>query len=179
MRRFLISFVSIILLYVLQCSLFQQYLVLGFVAPNLILMFACIVGFMRGRTSGMFTGFFGGLLVDIMAGGNIIGICALLYMFAGFFNGLFHREYEKEQLLLPLSLVALCDFIFGFLYYCISFLLRNNLNLPWYLSRIILPEVVYTTFVSIFAYLIVYFINNQLKLTEKKRLTRNAARTNS
>lgn len=179
MRRFIISFVSILLLYVLQCTIFRSYLAFANVAPNLILMFACIVGFMRGRTSGLFTGFFGGLLVDIMSGGRVIGFCALLYMFAGFFNGLFHKEYEKDQMILPISLVAICDFVFSFIYYCVSFLLRNNLNFGFYLAKIILPEVVYTIFISIFAYWFVYFINNKLKMMEKKRQLRNATRTNS
>lgn len=57
MRRFIISFVSIIILYVLQCTVFKGALLVAGVAPNLMLMFTCIVGFMRGRKSGMITGF--------------------------------------------------------------------------------------------------------------------------
>ena len=53
MRRFIISFVSIIILYVLQCTVFKGALLVAGVAPNLMLMFTCIVGFMRGRKSGM------------------------------------------------------------------------------------------------------------------------------
>lgn len=83
MRRFIISFISIIILYALQCTLFASALSVAGITPNLILMFTCIVGYMRGRASGIFTGFFSGLLVDIMAG-KIIGFTALLYMLAGF-----------------------------------------------------------------------------------------------
>ena len=71
MRRFIISFVSIIILYVLQCTVFKGALLVAGVAPNLMLMFTCIVGFMRGRKSGMITGFAGGMLIDIMSGGMI------------------------------------------------------------------------------------------------------------
>ena len=104
MRRFIISFISIIILYALQCTLFASALSVAGITPNLILMFTCIVGYMRGRASGIFTGFFSGLLVDIMAG-KIIGFTALLYMLAGFLNGIFHKEYVKEQLIFPLILV--------------------------------------------------------------------------
>ena len=100
MRRFIISFISIIILYALQCTLFASALSVAGITPNLILMFTCIVGYMRGRASGIFTGFFSGLLVDIMAG-KIIGFTALLYMLAGFLNGIFHKEYVKEQLIFP------------------------------------------------------------------------------
>lgn len=102
MRRFIISFISIIILYALQCTLFASALSVAGITPNLILMFTCIVGYMRGRSSGIFTGFFSGLLVDIMAG-KIIGFTALLYMLAGFLNGIFHKEYVKEQLIFRYS----------------------------------------------------------------------------
>ena len=101
MRRFIISFVSIIILYVLQCTVFKGALLVAGVAPNLMLMFTCIVGFMRGRKSGMITGFAGGMLIDIMSGG-MIGFTPLLYLLAGYYNGMFYKEYTKEQMLLPI-----------------------------------------------------------------------------
>lgn len=178
MRRFIISFISIIVLYVLQTTVFTTYLSIAGITPNLILMFSCIVGFMRGRRSGMFTGFFGGLLVDLMNGG-IVGLTPLMYLFIGYFNGLFYKEYSKEQLLLPIGLVALCDFAYGITFFFFNFLFRNRLNLGYYFVRIIIPEVVYTVIVTIFAYLLVYFINRQLDYIDRKRMARNVHRNNS
>ena len=175
MRRFIISFVSIILLYVLQCTVFKGALLIGGVAPNLLLMFTCIVGFMRGRRSGMFTGFFSGMLIDIMSGG-MIGFTPLLFLLAGYFNGMFYKEYTKEQLLLPISLVAMCDFLYGFIYYFVTYLMRNRLNLGYYLSAVILPEMVYTVAVTIFAYIFVYYINRKLDLIDRKRKAKNVKR---
>lgn len=175
MRRFIISFVSIILLYVLQCTVFKGFLEFGGVAPNLILMFTCIVGFMRGSTSGMLTGFFGGMLVDIMSGG-MIGFTPLLYIFAGYFNGMFYKEYTKEHLLLPISLVAMCEFTYGMIYYLVTYVMRNRLNMAYYLSRIIMPELVYTILVTIFAYILVYYINRKLDLLGKKKVAKNVRR---
>lgn len=97
MRRFIISFISIIILYALQCTLFASTLSVAGITPNLILMFTCIVGYMRGRASGIFTGFFSGLLVDIMAG-KIIGFTALLYMLAGFLMVFSIRNMLKNSL---------------------------------------------------------------------------------
>ena len=178
MRRFIISFISIILLYVLQSTIFTTYFSIAGITPNLILMFSCIVGFMRGRRSGMFIGFFGGMLVDIMNGG-IIGLTPLMYLFIGYFNGLFYKEYSKEQLLLPIGLVALSDFAYGFTFYFFNFLFRNRLNLGFYFSRIIIPEIVYTVVVTIFAYILVYLINRQLDYFDRKRTARNVLRDNS
>lgn len=168
MRRFIISFVSIIILYVLQCTVFKGALLVAGVAPNLMLMFTCIVGFMRGRKSGMITGFAGGMLIDIMSGG-MIGFTPLLYLLAGYYNGMFYKEYTKEQMLLPISLVAMCDFSYGLIYYFVTYLMRNRLNLGYYISTVIMPETIYTVVVTIFAYIFVYYINRKLDSIDKKR----------
>lgn len=175
MRRFIISFFSILILYLFQNTVFPIYLNLSGITPNLLLMFTCIVGFMRGRKSGMLTGFFSGLLLDIMSGG-IIGFTALLYLYAGFLNGVFHKEYTKEQLLLPLGLVAFCDISYGFLFYVIHYLMRNRLDFGYYLSRTILPEMAYTVLVTIFAYIIVYYTNRKLDFLGKKRQAKDVRR---
>ena len=178
MRRFIISFISIIILYALQCTLFAGALSVAGITPNLILMFTCIVGYMRGRGSGIFTGFFSGLLVDIMAG-KIIGFTALLYMLAGFLNGIFHKEYVKEQLIFPISLVVLCDFLYGIAVFVTGFLVRNKLSFGFYVVRIIFPEIIYTGVITIFAYVFVYFINRKLILLEKKKEVHDAVKSNN
>ena len=133
---------------------------------------------MRGRTSGMFTGFFGGLLIDIM-NGKIIGFTALLFLLAGFLNGIFHKEYVKEQLIFPISLVAVCDLLFGLSTYVTGFLIRNRLSVGYYLVRFIIPEVIYTCVLTIFAYILVYYINRKLILLEKRKQARNVVKSNS
>ena len=165
-------------MYVLQCTVFKTYWSAGNVGPNLLLMFTCIVGFMRGRTSGSMVGFFSGMLVDIMSGG-MIGFTALLYIYAGFFNGMFHREYAKDQMLLPISLVAMCDFSYGLIYYIITYVMRNRLNMGYYISTVILPEMVYTVCVAVIAYVVVYFINRKLDLIDRRRNSRHVKRTNN
>lgn len=111
---------------------------------------------------------FSGLLVDIMAG-KIIGFTALLYMLAGFLNGIFHKEYVKEQLIFPILLVLSCDFLYGIAVFVTGFLVRNKLSFGFYVVRIIFPEIIYTGVITIFAYVFVYFINRKLILLEKRR----------
>ena len=178
MRRFIISFCSIILLYVLQCTVFKEVLDFAGIAPNLILMFTCIVGFMRGRTSGMFTGFFGGMLVDILSGG-MIGVTPLLYVLAGYYNGMFYREYTKEQMLLPISLLAMCDFTYGLIYYAVTYAMRNRLRFAFYLEKVIMPEMIYTVGVSVIAYVFVYYVNRKLDMIAKRKNVKNVKREDS
>lgn len=175
MRRFIISFFSIIILYVLQTTVFQTVLNIAGIAPNLLLMFTCIVGFMRGRKSGMLVGFFAGLLVDVFPGG-IVGFTPFIYICIGYFNGMFYREYTKEQMLLPIALVALSDLAFEVVYYITSILMRSRLNFVYYMGRIIIPEIVYTVLVTIFAYMLVYHINRYLDYYTKRKLAGNVKR---
>ncbi len=178
MRRFILSVISIITLYILQTTLFSTAFSLGGISPNLLLMFTCIAGFMRGRKAGLFTGFFCGLLIDFMNGG-IIGFTPIMLLYIGYFNGIYHKEYSKEHLLLPISLVAFCDLFSGVIFYIFNYLIRNRLDFGYYLVHIILPEVVYTVMVTIFAYIFVYYVNNQLDILSKKRQAKNVGRQNS
>lgn len=161
----------------MQCTLFSGIFSIGGITPNLVLMFTCIVGYMRGRTSGLFTGFFGGLLIDIMHG-EIIGFTALTFMAAGFFNGLYHKEYVKEQLVFPISICALCSLLFGIMNYITGFLVRNRLDFGYYLVHVILPETVYTSVLTIFAYIAVYYINRKLDTSGRKRKAADAVKKN-
>jgi len=174
MRRVIISFFSIIFLYLLQVTIFSNLLDIGGIAPNLVLMFSCICGFMRGRTAGTLVGFFGGLLVDIL-GGGVVGFSALAFMYSGFFNGMFHKEYSKEQILLPIGLIFLCDFAYGFISYITKALIYNRLNFGFYLGKIIIPEAVYTVFVTLFSYVIIYYINRKFLSYDKAKKARALA----
>ena len=90
---------------------------------------------------------------------------------------MFCKEYTKEQMLLPISLVAMCDFSYGLIYYFVTYLMRNRLNLGYYISTVIMPETIYTVVVTIFAYIFVYYINRKLDSIDKKRKAKNVKRT--
>ena len=79
----------------------------------------------------------------------------------------------------PISICAICDLIYGLATYVTGFLVRNRLDFFYYLGKVILPEVVYTSVLTIFAYIIVYYINRKLDILGKKRLARNVAKNNS
>ena len=158
----------IIISYVLQTTVFQE-ITLGVVAPNLMLIIVCSYALLRGKKEGLIVGFFAGLLVDLFYGYfEVIGINALLFMIAGLLVGIFHNYLYLEDILIPVIAVGVCDFVYSFIYYVITFALRNRLDIVSYIKSIILPELVYTIFVCIFVYRIIMFINKKLEAFENR-----------
>lgn len=163
MKRFFITFFVIIVCFLLQTTIFQR-LALADEVPNLLLIITVSVGYMRGRTEGMFTGFFCGLLVDMY--GDVLGLHALLYMIIGYCVGICNMIYYKDDYTLPIMLVGVSDFFYNFFFYVFSFLLRGRLNFLYYLRRIMLPELVYTVLVSILLYKLLHTLNGILEKKE-------------
>ena len=112
----------------------------------------------RGTYPGLFTGLFAGLLVDFMHG-DVIGICALLYMFIGFLNGYSNKIYDRDDYAIPLILIAVSEFVYSFLYYVLEFLLRGRLNIGYYAYRIMLPKVIYTVLMGVIFYKLFHMIH--------------------
>lgn len=171
-KRALYCVFSIIITYVLQVSAFS-YLEIAGIKPNLLMMITCITGFTMGSRMGLIEGFFAGLLLDLMAGGRV-GFTALVYMYAGALNGFFYKDYVKEELFLPMALVAVSTFAYEFLYYVFYFLLQNRLRLSYYLTRIIIPEVIYTVLMTLLAYVFIYFITRKVEQSKKRRTVTSA-----
>lgn len=160
MRKFLVTLLMIIACFVLQTAFFR-YFAFGGTVPNCLMIITCSSGIMRGEKHGLLAGFLAGLLVDIFFG-NIIGIYALLYMYAGFLSGLFHKIFFPENIILPLTLIIVCDFMYQFLCYVLLFLLRAKFDIGYYMMHQIIPEVVYTAIISLFLYPIILRINTKL-----------------
>lgn len=166
MRRFLLTAAAIIICFLLQSTVFQ-WLAIASVSPNLLIVLTAAIGFMRGRKEGLLTGFFCGLLMDIMSG-NVIGLFALLYTLTGYINGLFKKSYYPEDIKLPVLSVILSDFLINLVIYLISFLTRGRFSIGYYLYHLILPELVYTAVVAVFLYLILLKVNRLLEAGEEK-----------
>lgn len=163
-RSITIGFI-IIICFILQSTLFH-YLALAGVVPNLLLIVTMSFGLMRGRREGMLVGFFSGLLIDVFFG-SVLGPYALIYMTMGYINGFFHRIYYVEDVLLPMIMITLNDFIYNVVIYLIFFLLRNRLNFGEYLITVILPEMLYTIIVTLFFYKLLVRINLRLKKSKE------------
>lgn len=164
MKRFIINFVLLITLFVLQGTLFKTFS-FGNTVPNLLLIFTVSLSLMRGEKTGLLIGFFSGLLLDIFTG-QTIGLYALLYMYLGYANGGFSKIFYPEDIKLPLIMIVFSDLFYGFLIYILLFLLRGRTDLGYYFMKVILPEIIYTIVITIILYPLILFINNKLDKAE-------------
>lgn len=167
MRRKIILFIIIALCFLLQTTVFR---VLAFsnIGPNLLIIVVSAFGFMRGKKEGLWIGFFCGLLVDIFFG-FYLGAYALLYMYIGYFNGMFQKRFYPDDIKLPMILIGSSDMICNLIIYFVMFFLRNRMKFWYYLSAVIIPEFVYTMVITIFLYFILLKINQSLEEHEKRR----------
>ncbi len=165
-RRIILIAVIIVACFLLQCTVFQ-FLSIGSISPNLLIVVTASFGFMRGHREGLFVGFFCGLLIDLLFS-EIIGFYALLYMFIGFANGFFHRLFYPEDILLPITLISVSDFCCNLAIYFVLFMFRGRFSFGYYLGHTILPELVYTTVVAILLYFILLRINQRLEMQERR-----------
>ena len=161
-RRTVVTAIVVLAIYIVQCTVFPA-LAIANIKPNLMLIATASFGFMRGPREGMIVGFASGLLIDIQHG-NMIGFYALIYLLAGYINGMFEQMYFDEDIKLPLFLIAGSDFIYGVAVYFLMFLLRSDVNL----NRIIIPEAIYTIVITLVLYPLLLYINRRLEAEEKR-----------
>ena len=167
MPRKIVLFILISICFVLQTTVFQSISFAG-ISPNLLIILVASFGLMRGKTEGMYVGFFSGLVIDIFCG-FYLGIYALLYMYVGYVTGLFQKRFYPEDIKLPLLLISGSDLISNLLIYVILFLTRSRYDFSYYFLNVIVPELVYTMVITIFFYLLLLKINQKLESFEKRR----------
>lgn len=166
MRRKLTIIILIWVCFLLQSTVFQGIAFNGIV-PNLLIVLTATFGFMRNEKEGLWIGFFCGLLCDILFG-EVIGFYALVMMYIGFLNGKFSGVFYPEDIKLPMALIVVSDLSYGIICYVCLFLLRGKLDFPYYFMNVILPEMVYTTVVTLVLYPLILFINVRLENREKR-----------
>lgn len=166
MRRAVSVTVIIIICFLLQSTVFQA-LSFASISPNLLIVVCASFGFMRGRKEGLLIGFASGLLLDIFFG-DVLGFYALLYMYVGFINGCFKKQFYPDDVKLPMLMIAGSDLVYNLLVYLLRFMLRGEFRLGYYMLHIIIPELVYTLLVSVILYFIILKINQKLEAIEKR-----------
>ena len=155
MKRKITELIIILFFYIMQVSA-ARVISIANISPNWLIIMPVFFGFFCGKNDGMFAGFFAGIMYDL------------------FYSGLFgftYQKYEVREVLIPLALVITADFGYGFISYVGNFLLQNRLNVGFFMSRFILPEVVYTALVSLLIYHPIHYfcvITEQGKERKKK-----------
>ncbi len=166
MKRKITVFMIIFVCFLLQTTLFQA-LALASIAPNLLIITVSSFGFMRGRKEGMYIGFFTGLVFDAFYG-TIFGFYSLIFMYAGYCNGMFHRFFFPDDIKLPMLLISVSDIVYNVSVYILKFMFRGQFHFDYYLTHVIIPELVYTVLIMIFLYPLLLKINQKLEASEKR-----------
>ena len=169
MKRKVAEIILILLFYLIQVT-FGNAIGIGGITPNLLIILPVLFGFFKGRNEGMLVGFLSGVMYDLFFS-SLFGFSALVFVYIGYFSGFFYQKYEVREVLIPLALVITADFGYGFISYIGNFLLQNRLNVGFFMSRFILPEVVYTALVSLLIYHPIHYfcvITEQGKERKKK-----------
>ncbi|MDT0630717.1 rod shape-determining protein MreD [Rubrivirga sp. S365] len=73
------------------------------VTPDVVLLYVAYVALRRGRVPGAVTGFWTGLLMDIVVNPSTLGVNALLKTLMGFVVGLFQSEQGEHLRLTPVQ----------------------------------------------------------------------------
>ena len=165
MKRNIILFFVILCGFVLQTTLFQA-LNFGGISPNILIIITVSYGFMYGKKCGMIVGFLCGMLMDIFYG-NVLGFYALVYLYVGAANGVFHSSFYQDDIKLPLVLILASDFAYSFTCYVLLYLLRRRFDMIFYFKKIIIPEIVYTIFVTVFIYPCILLLNRSADDVER------------
>ncbi len=152
--------------FLMQSTLLARFTV-GGIRPNLILIVVATVGLMLGRRYGMISGFIAGLFVDVFFCG-LIGVYALFYMYIGYMNGLFRKVLFPGDFKIPLLLIVGSDILYCHACYFFMFFMRGDFSYPYYLSKIIMPEVIYTTLIAILYFPLIKFVYDRIRKREEE-----------
>ena len=150
MKRVVSYAFLILVIFLIQNNLFAASSLIATV-PNLLLILVFSFGFIRGSVEGMLIGFFCGLLSDVFFG-NIIGLSAMLYAILGYGMGMIGNLYYTDFVNMPLILCLLSTLIYDLGIYVLSFLLAGQRGFGAYLSRVALPELLYTGLMTLILY---------------------------
>lgn len=138
---------------ILQSTWLNSIAIFG-VKPNLFLVYLIMICCFCSRIEGATLGFVFGLVLDILIG-RFWGMNAVLGMLAGFFAAYFcERVLRNNNILIIILIVLLGSFVYESIYYFISYLFSENLNIKTAIFRIILLESLYNAVAVLPVYLL-------------------------
>ena len=166
--RVIIIGLLLVIVHTLEATLFQ-YLRIGNIAPNFMIMIIVSFALLRGSKEGAIVGAVAGFLYDISFGMHL-GPTIISYALIGYICGKLNKNFYRENFIIPF----LCT-LFSSLFYSvtniISLILRGRLNFGYFIKSIVIPELIYTITLSLIIYQVAYLINEKIEQREKS--TRN------
>lgn len=170
MKRKICELILILFFYLLQSTLGRA-ISIGGISPNFLIILPVVFGFLKGKNEGIYVGFMCGLMYDLFTY-DIIGFSSIMLMIAGYWSGFYCQEYNETEMIIPMAIFIVSSFGFGFISYVGNFLLHNKLDVMYYVTRIIIPETIYTLVVTIVIYKPLVFINSKFDKKDKRSVAK-------
>lgn len=151
------------MLLVIQTTI-PEYAKMFGVKPNLILVFTICAALVNGSTGGAVIGACAGLAIDLMSG-KLLGMNALLGMYAGVTVGLVNKRIFRNNIFVLLLSVFTTSVVYEGLIYFFNFFFKTGttaLSLDPFI-RTILPEALYNCIVSLIMYWIISVVNRRFE----------------
>lgn len=166
MRMKIIAYTILIFFAVLiQSSLGSSIRIYG-VKPNITITLIVIVALMRGNIEGAVVGFFCGLMQDCVSG-TVIGFYALLGLYLGYVIGSINKKLYRENILIAIFLTFVSSIVYEYLVYLLSTFLRAPLGFIEPMTKVILPEAIYNSAISIIIFIIFIKLHMRFEKLDK------------
>lgn len=112
-KRFTAIFYAVwlVILIIIQPTVVQWISVFG-ISPDMFIVFVICAALLRGKTHGAVCGFVFGMVLDFMTG-RMIGITAVLFMYAGFAAGVLKENFISSE-----SRLGTAAFVFAASFVC-------------------------------------------------------------
>ncbi len=164
MRKNLIMVLLILGTFLVQNTL-RAVIPAQYTVPDLLIILTCSMGLMRGKNSGMLTGFFCGLLYDLFYG-SVFGFTALCYLYIGFANGNLYKVFFDEDIRVPMATVGLSELAYKLAVFLLEYIVYRRYRFGSYLTGTILPAVIASVLFAIFLYTLYRLINKRITAYE-------------
>ena len=163
MLNIVVYSVELLICFLLQQTVFSTVFSIGNIVPDLIVILVIAIAYQKGKVYGMFFGIAGGLMLDLqLTNGSLIGVYALAYLFIAYLAGFMEPYYIKSDTLLPLAMIAVGELFFSFYGYVVNRLISGDLQLLYYIRRIMLPRICYTVIIGIVLYKLFDYIYDSI-----------------
>ncbi|HUZ76562.1 MAG TPA: rod shape-determining protein MreD [Chloroflexota bacterium] len=156
--RYAVALLVLLAEALLQVSVVSRITLLG-VTPQLVLLSVISWSLIRGPAEGMFWGFVGGLLFDLVSG-SPLGVSAFAMVLVAAICGLSGRTLFGSNVLFPLSMVFLATGVYVLLCGFVLATLHDPTNWAAVLRQVLLPTATANAVLGLAVYPLAAFVNN-------------------
>lgn len=167
LSKYFLIFLLITISYILQTSLLK-FLPIFDNGGNLILVFVVCFSFINDTKLAIFTGLFAGIIVDINAG-IYMGVYEFIFMYIAYFSSKLGRIFLSNNLNILIIVTGTWELLYNIIVYIFTFLIRQRYYFVDYVVYIMIPDILLTIILVLFAYKPIILFSQKLQNHYKDR----------